>query len=267
MSIDGTLKLITESTGFISTGDIVAIVVAVVSLIGVILSTVFTNRTTKKINNANTELQEKWNQKNIDASLTASARIEWIQKVRNTTAELLGHYFDILNTVDSVKIEDALINSQQKTELLALYFGPEIHEQSVSSEDNNILLNTENNDGKNDVIVLFITNLAQRFSDYSIGAKRDRFHHLQQAVQNARNEAYKNATQKVIGYSYTEEGDEVPEYDLEWQDEDEASVINAEVALREETKRIKGLRDDLMFLRNVMRIYLKLEWNKAKIGA
>lgn len=125
MSIDGTLKLVSESNSFMNLGDIIAIIVAVVSLIGVIVSTILTNKTTKKISRDNAILQEKWNQKNIDASLTASARIEWIQNVRNATAELLGYYFDILNTADSTKIEEALINSQQKTELLALYFGPE----------------------------------------------------------------------------------------------------------------------------------------------
>lgn len=43
--------------------------------------------------------------------------------------------------------------------------------------------------------------------------------------------------------------------------------VSAEIALKKETEKIKGLRNDLVFLRNVMRIYLKIEWNKAKIGA
>lgn len=266
MSIDGTIELITESTTFMSMGDIIAIIVAVISLIGVIISTILTNQTTKKINKSNAELQEKWNQKNIDASLTASARIEWIQNVRNTTSELIRHYFDILNTSDSIKIEQALIDSQQKTELLALYFGPENHKQEVISDDKNILLNTENNDGKNDILVLFITDLAKRFSEYSLDAKKDRFNHLKKAVQNARNEAYQNATEKLIGYSYTDDGDEIPEYDIEWQEEDSANVASAEIALKKETEKIKELRNDLIFLRNVMRIYLKIEWNKAKNG-
>lgn len=56
--------------------------------------------------------QNEWNQKNIDASLKLSARIEWIQKVRNTTADLLSSYSDILNTTEPQKIDDALVNSQ-----------------------------------------------------------------------------------------------------------------------------------------------------------
>lgn len=237
-------------------------ITACVTIIGFVV-THFLNKRNFKDNAA---FQEKWNQKNIDASLTASARIEWIQNVRNTTAELLRYYFDILNTADSVKIEEALINSQQKTELLALYFGPENDQQSVSSDSRNILLNTENNNGKNDALVFFVVNLAQRFSEYSVNAKKDTFNQLQQAVLYARNEAYKNATQIVTGY-YTDEGDEIPEYDIEWKEEDLENVSSAEIALKKETKRIKELRDDLVFLRNTMRIYLKIEWNKAKIGA
>ncbi len=36
---------------------------------------------------------------------------------------------------------------------------------------------------------------------------------------------------------------------------------------KREIERIKELRSDLVFLRNAMRIYLKIELNKAKIGA
>ena len=70
----------------------------------------------------------------------------------------------------------------------------------------------------------------------------------------------------MIGYSYTDDGDEIPEYDIEWQEEDSANVASAEIALKKETEKIKELRNDLIFLRNVMRIYLKIEWNKAKNG-
>ena len=50
MDISGTLELITETGPIINTGDVIAIIVAVISLIGVVISTLMTNRTTKKIN-------------------------------------------------------------------------------------------------------------------------------------------------------------------------------------------------------------------------
>ena len=69
LDIVGKIELISESEMLLSMGNIIAIIVAVISLTGVIISTVWTNRTTKKINKDNAELQEKWNQKNIDANL------------------------------------------------------------------------------------------------------------------------------------------------------------------------------------------------------
>ena len=123
MDIVGKIELISESETLLSMGNIIAIIVAVISLTGVIISTVWTNRTTKKINKDNAELQEKWNQKNIDANLIAQARIEWIQNVRKTTSELLVHYFAMLNLANIKNINQELINSQEKNELLILYFG------------------------------------------------------------------------------------------------------------------------------------------------
>ena len=265
MLIDGTLKIITESTSSMSTSDVItmgaAFIAALTSIIGILIS----NRNAKKINDSNLAQQNKWNQKNIDASLKASARIEWIQKVRNTTADLLSSYSDILNTTEPQKIDDALVNSQQKTELLVLFFGPE-KVQVDQDEDRNILLNKENNDGKNDILVYFIIELAQRISEYANSAKKDRYNKLQEAVRTARDEAYRNAKQVLIGYNYTEDGDEMPEYDYEWQEEDNMEVAYAERALSKEKKKINELRNDLFFLRNVIRIYLKIEWNKAKNG-
>ena len=123
MDISGTLELITETGPIINTGDVIAIIVAVISLIGVVISTLMTNRTTKKINKENSRLQEKWNQKNIDANLIAQARIEWIQNVRKTTSELLVHYFSMINLRNLENIDQELLDSQEKNELLILYFG------------------------------------------------------------------------------------------------------------------------------------------------
>lgn len=165
MPVEGTITVVTQSNELMSMGDIIAIIVAIISLLGVIVSTLLTNRTTKKISESNEKLQEKWNQKNIDASLTASARIEWIQNVRNTTADLMRYYYDILNATDSEEIEKALIDSQQKTELLALYFGPETCLSNPSTKDKNILLNTTDNTGKNDMLVSFITDLEKNLAN------------------------------------------------------------------------------------------------------
>lgn len=64
MAINGVIKIVTRSTTSLSTGDIIAIIVALISLICVIASTIITNKTTKRINESNEQLQGKWNQKN-----------------------------------------------------------------------------------------------------------------------------------------------------------------------------------------------------------
>ena len=127
LDIIGTVKLVSDAGPLISVGDIIAIAVAMISVVGVVITTIMTNRTTKKINEENiklqdrlnkenselqerlnrenSKLQEKWNQKNIDANLIAQARIEWIQNVRKTTSELLVHYFAMLNLANIDNID------------------------------------------------------------------------------------------------------------------------------------------------------------------
>lgn len=266
MPVEGTITVVTQSNEFMSTGDIIAIVVAVISLLGVIISTFWTNETTKEISESNEKLQEKWNQKNIDASLTASARIDWIQNVRNATADLIRYYYDILNTTDPSEVAKALIDSQQKTELLTLYFGPEDCDCDTTYRNKDHLLNTNDNTGKNDIMVGFIADLANRFAKYSVDVKNNRLQRLEEAAYQARVEAYNNASEEFAGFYCTDDGDEIPCYDKKWTEEDESNVYQAEDALRNAKKEIQQLREDLVFLRNAMRIYLKIEWNKAKAG-
>ena len=84
MVMDGTIKIVTQTKILPSTGNDTEIIVGVLTLIGVIISAFITNYTMVKTSRSNEQLKERWNQKNIDASLIASARIEWIQKVRDT---------------------------------------------------------------------------------------------------------------------------------------------------------------------------------------
>ena len=52
--------------------------------------------------------------------------IEWIQKCKKYYCRsIIRYYYDILNATDPAEVVKALVDSQQKTELLTLYFGPE----------------------------------------------------------------------------------------------------------------------------------------------
>lgn len=106
------MKDIIEST---TAADIIVIIVAIIGG----LYSIYTNNRMKVF-------QEKWNQKQLDADLKAKARIEWIQKVRETTAELITAYYSVLNTMNSTEeIHSKYIIAREKSELLILFFGPE----------------------------------------------------------------------------------------------------------------------------------------------
>lgn len=85
--------------------EVIALAAAILSLGGLIFTTLYSIRQNTKAQNAN-------------------ARIEWIQKVRNVTAELISTYYSALNEDDSGEMTKIMISAREKIELLILYFGP-----------------------------------------------------------------------------------------------------------------------------------------------
>ena len=102
-------------------GDIIAIIVAVISLIGVIITTIMTNKTNKKINKENIELQTL--------------------------------YFSMINSENIKLIDQKLLSSQEKNELLILYFGNDGIQENITGDIRKKLLCRDNNIGKNDLVV------------------------------------------------------------------------------------------------------------------
>nr|WP_295683791.1 hypothetical protein [uncultured Lachnoclostridium sp.] len=263
ITIDGTLELVSKSTESINTGDIIAIIVAIVSFVGIIITTILTNRTTKKINESNSKLQEKWNQKNIDASLIANARIEWIQKVRNTTAELVALYFEALNVVDKDILLDTVVKAQEKTELLILFFGHEEKGNNLVTID---MCSTEKNDNKNNQIVKFLSSLSKKLFRYYESVKTNELDKLKQIRENRLNEMHDH----IVDYVYEEYTDEygcpnttqVPIMDEDY--ENSLDKIDSEIDNLVQVST--DINNDIIYLRDVIRTYLKIEWNKAKTG-
>ncbi len=286
MRIDGVFEIINNtSETFWTGGNIIAIIVAVISIIGSIIVVIISNDSTKKINNANikiqkkinddnTKLQEQWhtenlqiqeklNQANIDANLIANARIEWIQKVRNLTAELISIYFSILNSKDTDKIQVAFNQSIEKTELLVLYFGHE--DDEVKSEDLNILFNKENNIGKNELIVDFVISLSQKFNNYNTFIQTGGLDTLEKSIREAQQEMYRNAENVKVGeYWHEEAGEMMDVEETHYQTHDFTYVSNLQAKKENKVIEITNLQNDLISIRNIIRTYLKIEWNKAK---
>lgn len=266
MDVSGTIELITDSGSLISVGDIIAIIVAIISLGGVVFTTVMTTRTTDKINKENIELQNKWNQRNIDANLIAQARIQWIQNVRKTTSELLMHYFSMINLGNLENIDQELLNSQEKTELSILYFGNDGTHENTNGDIREKLLFKENNVGKNDLLVTLIEDLAKRFSVYSKDVKEGRYKYLEEAIRQSRKAMYDNVKFVEVGIQYTEDGYEIPITEPQYDDDDINSLQQAEIALKIERNKIELMQKDLILLRDAIRTYLKIEWEIAKKG-
>lgn len=71
---------------------------------------------------------------------------------------------------------------------------------------------------------------------------------------------------EFLGYNYTEDGEKIPQCEPQFQKDDADYLHRTEDELQNATDKIRELRSDLIFLRNSMRVYLKIEWNKAKNG-
>lgn len=232
----------------------VTIIVAFVSPIIALIGVVYTNHTTKKMT-----------QKNIDANLIAKARIEWIQNVRNTTAGLISTYYLMLNESDPNESLKLYINAQEKLELLILYFGPEKDKEKPIKTTPNIF-DEKTNDGKNDLIVRYLISLSSDF--------REHYKSIQQNIENNLNKKLENASQRmsenITGIEYQEDvkidGQTYTNTEYSYEAEAEKQYNNILYSLHH-MKKIQSIYEEkLMNLRTIIRIYLKLEWSKAKKG-
>lgn len=266
-SIKCTFELIDGTSQGLSWGDVAVIVAAIVSVIGVLINLFFTNKVNKTINKNNNELQEKLNQKNIDANLKAKARIEWIQNVRNTSAELISLYYQLLNSTDKDILFETFIESQKKAELLILFFGPETQKQSQKKVSSTCIEDLEINEGKNDMIVEFLSDLNKDFYLYYSKALKNEKSTLEKVRKESVLKMFENPIDYVEnGTSYDHEGNEISDIEPIWDPELEYKLDKIEKQIEENTRFTNNLNKKLIQLRNIMRIYLKIEWNKAKNG-
>ena len=198
-------------------------VIASIAAIASVVSVCFHRKTSRE----NREAEDARAKAAIDANLTAKARIDWIQNVRQATTELISESYSFLEISGHNDAEDCEIPAikakkdlhrlivQEKKVLFTLYFGPDGGDSSVS------LLNTNSNKGKNDALILFIDGLID--------------------VMNIC-----DTNNSMI---------------LEAEDED------TKIKLSERWLEARNSAyQKLGHLSNIMRIYLKLEWSQAKEG-
>ena len=239
-----------------SIGNWIAIIVSIVSLSGVVFSTIITTRTTKRVS-----------KKNIDAHITANARIEWIQNVRKATAELLSVYYSVLIENDIEKKQDSLQRSREKKELLILFFGPDKDKNSESKKIavTSDLFDTTTNKGKNDFIVEYLNELSKMMDWHVDCTSRNEFKILQERYSMF----LEKAPDHVISYKEIPvETDEGIQYSTEFEYDDifAENIHSAENQVNAYMGKLKDISKALQDLSEIIRIYGKLEWERAKEG-
>ena len=228
----------------------VSAIAAIISAIGAIYSI----RVTKKENEQNIESTEKIsdqvqkaederNKAQIDANLVWNARIEWIQNVRRVTADFISACYSYLQNVESAKKEcqESLLLVQKHCNLLVLYFGPDKPPEGKPSATD--IYDLETNAGKNEEIVNQIRQIYKLTQKYFENICSTEF---EQTILDG----CKKCRDSEEPFCETDNCDT-----RQKQKTDNINFYKAE---------IRELKDNIDSLSEVMRIYLKREWDEAK---
>lgn len=260
--MDETLQVVLQTSKIWSTGDIVALIVAGVSFLGTIIVGVITNKVTKKISDENINFQRQMTKKNIDANLISNARIKWVQDVRSATAELLALCHEFINEIDKEELFPLVVRIQEAIELLILYFGHEDMDEKQGVD----LKCKENNINKNSAIVFFLLNLSKKINKYYLIIKSGRDVELKEI----REKNLIGVHEYVVGFEINdieiENGEvyqvEEPIFDPKYQER----LDRTDREIKDIARSLDDIINDISELRDIIRTYLKIEWNKAKNG-
>ncbi|MBO5082671.1 MAG: hypothetical protein J6C06_08705 [Lachnospiraceae bacterium] len=149
-------------------------------------------------------------------------------------------------------------------DLLILYFGPENNEMV---DDFSVLECTETNNGKNDVLVQYLSSLFVEFNEYYKNTSRDVLSIIKSHRKDLWDDMINKPIDKIpIAPYITPDGEEIEQYEPVWDEGLQQKVKECDMQINSYYKQISVLENKLEELRNYMRIYLKLEWNKAKEG-
>lgn len=235
-----------------------AIIAAITSLIVSIINLIYncfqakTNKKfQKKITNIIQDKEDQRTKMQIDANIVLSARVEWIQSVRNIAAEFITALNNFIISEDDVTRKQNLELIRTKSNLLILYFGPDEHSDTVVD-----LFNPTSNVSKNENIVEFIKNISGNASGYFFReATIETYLDFISPCHNckASSDIYENCN--IIDTSMSE--DEIKKC----CNEHIGYYLARIKTLRQENQKF---RDDIQRFTEIMRIYLKLEWKRAK---
>ena len=220
--------------------ELISIIAALLSLVGVIYVA-------------------RYSVKNTSRQQNASARVEWIQNVRNTTAKLISTCFSGLNEHDSKELLKIITIARENVELLILYFGPDAKKEVD-------ILDETTNEGKNDQIVDYLNSLSMDLITYYKKLKVGDLEKAEHKFEKISNEMQNN----IIGIEHQEDieldGERYTNTEYTFEPSVEKKYNEAWQVVQEMKVFDSVFDEKLMKLRNVIRIYLKIEWKKAKKG-
>lgn len=236
----------------------VAIIAAITSVIVSIFNLIYNCIQAKKNKNFQEKItdiiQNKEDQRTkmqINANIVWSARVEWIQNVRNVASEFITAVNDFIVSEDDTARKQNLELIRAKSNLLILYFGPDKH------PDANVdLFNPTSNVSKNENIVKFIKNICENAPAYFLRQTfiedyRNDISHCKNC--KASSDIYESCN--IIDTSMS--NDEIEKSCTDRID----NCLKKIEYLRQENQKFK---DNIQDFAEIMRIYLKLEWERAK---
>lgn len=194
----------------------------------------------------------------IDANVTWNARIEWIQNVRRVTAEFITacYIFIHSNDCDEAEQNRNLELVHEKKTLLILYFGPDgIEKNKMKAQD---ICDRETNNTKNEMIVVLIDKLFDQLSAYFLNESNYKKYHKSLvkciACENAENGKIFSCQKECY------------EGEIIYFTEDNCKALQADNKKIENScvERRNNMFNNINLLTEVMRIYLKIEWNNTK---
>ena len=215
-----------------------------------------TNRTNREIAMLEQDAENERNETQIDANIVWAARVEWIQNVRNLTAEFISAVNNYILS-DNVNVELRKRNFEimrEKSWLLILYFGPDA--DNIVDDKANIM-DKHSNNAKNEKIVKLIQDICDGAETYFL--KLQWISEFESSLSMCKEckdleEIFETCEIIKCGQLSAEEQNKRCEshkkYNLE--------------CVHEYIVQNNEFKSKITRLIEVMRIYLKIEWNRTK---
>mgnify|MGYP004524374971 CR=1 FL=1 len=211
-----------------------------------------TNRINKEISITEQESENKRNELQIDANIVWTARVEWIQNVRNLTAEFISSVNNYIISDNNELRKKKFEIMWEKSRLLILYFGPDgVMDDEISIKDKN------SNKAKNEKIVQLIEEICAGAETYFLNIQS--INEYEGKIDKC--EKCKNSDQIYETCGIFESGKlSIEDQNAKCEDYKMSNLENI-IRCNNQNNEFKAKINTLI---ETMRIYLKIEWNRTK---